>query len=254
MLGAIFGDITGSVYEHNNLKSTDFIFFTKNSRFTDDSVMTIATMEALLREKDFSKAYRKWYRKYPDVGYGTRFSKWAQSEEKCGYNSFGNGSAMRVSPIGYWFDGLEETLEMAKASALVTHNHSEGIKGAQAVAAAIYLARTKKDKELIKEYIENKFRYVLSESVENIRRWYRFDVSCQGSVPEAITCFLESTDFEDAIRKAISIGGDSDTIGCITGSIAEAYYGIDDSLAKNTKEKLTSEMLEIVDEFYAKTK
>ncbi|MEI8215911.1 MAG: ADP-ribosylglycohydrolase family protein [Eubacteriales bacterium] len=250
MLGAIFGDITGSIYEHSNIKTTDFIFFNEHSRFTDDTVMTIATMDALLGNIGFPEAYRKWYARYPDAGYGSLFKKWAEDPKMLGYNSFGNGSAMRVSPVGLWYKTLEDTLRVARESAIASHDHSEAIKGAQAIAASIFLAREKKDKIYIKEYIAGHFGYMLTESVESIRNWYRFDVSCQGSVPQAITCFLESTDFEDAIRKSISIGGDSDTIGCMTGAIAEAYYGIDEVLVDQLKGKLTNEMILILDEFY----
>ena len=232
MLGAIIGDIVGSVYEWNNIKTKDFIPFGKlgkNGFYTDDTVMTIAVSEALMNggtSDDFIDAFKKYGRFYPNAGYGGIFSKWIHSENRKPYNSWGNGSAMRVSPCAWFASSLKEAEELAERSAAVTHNHPKGIKGAKAVSAAIYLARTGKSKQEIKKYIETKYRYNLSRTLDEIRPSYTFDVSCQGSVPEAIIAFLESSDFEDAIRNAISLGGDSDTIAAITGSIAEAYYGI----------------------------
>ncbi|HEY9059911.1 MAG TPA: ADP-ribosylglycohydrolase family protein [Pseudobacteroides sp.] len=238
MLGAIVGDVIGSTFEWHNVKSVDFQLFSSQSRFTDDTVMTIAIADAILnkeRHKNFiidsiqsKKTYayklREYGKKYPDAGYGQMFNEWLSSQELKPYKSYGNGSAMRVSPIGFVFDSLEDVLKEAKRSAVVTHNHREGIKGAQAVASAVFLARTGSDKKQIKDFIEKKFRYNLSQRLDDIRPNYRFDSSCQGSVPQAIIAFLESESFEDSIRKAISLGGDSDTIACIAGGIAQAFY------------------------------
>ena len=253
MLGAIAGDIIGSVFEWNNNRSKDFPLFSSGSDFTDDTVMTIATADVLLHHGDYAKAYKKFGRLYPGRGYGGRFAWWLGSESYEPYNSFGNGSAMRVSPVGVAFDTLEKVLEEAKKSAEVTHNHPEGIKGAQATAAAIFLARTGKRKEDIKTYIEKEFQYDLSRRLDDIRPTYEFNGTCQGSVPEAIIAFLESEDFEDAIRNAISIGGDSDTIACIAGGIAEAYYGgVPGEIKERVMEILDERMRGIVEEFRSK--
>ncbi|TDT62866.1 ADP-ribosylglycohydrolase family protein [Fonticella tunisiensis] len=253
MLGAIAGDIIGSVFEWNNNRSKDFPLFSSGSDFTDDTVMTIATADVLLHHGDYAKAYKKFGRLYPGRGYGGRFAWWLGSESYEPYNSFGNGSAMRVSPVGFAFDTLEKVLEEAKKSAEVTHNHPEGIKGAQATAAAIFLARTGKSKEDIKTYIEKEFQYDLSRRLDDIRPTYEFNGTCQGSVPEAIIAFLESEDFEDAIRNAISIGGDSDTIACIAGGIAEAYYGgVPGEIKERVMEILDERMRGIVEEFRSK--
>ncbi len=225
IIGAIAGDIIGSVYERHNIKKVDFPLFGIQSRFTDDSVLTLATMYALLHEKNFTEAYHTFAQKYPHAGYGGKFKLWIRSDNPQPYNSWGNGSAMRVSPVGWYATSLEDAMAEAQESAAVTHNHPEGIKGAQSVAAAVYLARTGKSKEEIKTFIVNTFHYNLDRTLDAIRPAYHFDSSCQGSVPEAIIAFLESADFENAIRLAISLGGDSDTIACITGGIAEAFYG-----------------------------
>ena len=241
MLGAIIGDIVGSVYEWNNIKTKDFPLFGEKCFFTDDTVMTIAVAEALLKgatEDDFVDSMKKFGRMYPSAGYGARFKGWLNSEERQPYNSYGNGSAMRVAPCGWFADSLDEAESLAERSASVTHNHPEGIKGAQATAAAIYQARKGVEKDLIKEYIEKKYGYNLSRSLDDIRPGYRFDVSCQGTVPEATIAFLESNNFEDAIRNAISLGGDSDTLTAITGSIAEAYYGIPNAITTQTYQYL----------------
>jgi ADP-ribosylglycohydrolase len=222
--GAIAGDIIGSPYEHHNVKTVDFDLFSHKSKFTDDTVLTVATMDVLLNNGDYTNIYQHYGRKYPHRGYGGRFKSWIRAENPQPYNSWGNGSAMRTSPIGWYCNSIDDVLAEAKKSAEVTHNHPEGIKGAQAVAAAVYLARTGKTKNEIKQFIVDKFEYNLDRTIDSIRPNYHFDVSCQGSAPEAIIAFLESTDFENAIRLAISIGGDSDTIVCITGGIAEAYY------------------------------
>lgn len=250
MLGAIAGDIIGSIYEGANIKPADFPLLRKESHFTDDTVLTVATADCILNTRDFRETYQEYFHKYPNAGYGENFLCWALSRDTEPYNSWGNGSAMRVSPIGFFYDTLDEVLYKAKESAEVTHNHPEGIKGAQATAAAIFIARTEKNKEEMKNYIENKFRYNLSESIDSIRTWYKFDVSCQGSVPQAIVSFLESNDYEDAIRKAISIGGDSDTIACIAGGIAQAYYDeIPSEIINNVLGILPAEFISIIDRF-----
>ncbi|WP_022851912.1 ADP-ribosylglycohydrolase family protein [Limisalsivibrio acetivorans] len=225
MLGAIFGDITGSIYEWDNCKSKDFRIMDEDSFFTDDTVLTIATAHALMEKIPYNEAYREFARKYPDAGYGGNFRKWAISNETNPYNSFGNGSAMRVSPVAYIHQTMGDTLNEAKKSAGVTHNHTEGIKGAQAVVAAIFMARHGESIHSIKEYTARTFGYSFDKTIDEIRPGYSFDVSCQGSVPQAMQAFFESVSFEDAVRNAVSLGGDSDTIACITGSIAEAYYG-----------------------------
>jgi ADP-ribosylglycohydrolase len=225
ILGAITGDIIGSSYEFNNVKSTDFELFTNDTFFTDDSVLTAATMHALLHRIDYGQVYHSFGRIYPHRGYGGGFKEWLHSDNPKPYNSLGNGSAMRVSPVGWYCAGIDDVLAEAKKSAEVTHNHPEGIKGAQAVAASVFLARTGKGKAAIKKFIVDTFGYNLDRSIDEIRPVYEFDGTCQGSVPEAIIAFLESSDYEDAVRLAVSIGGDSDTIACIAGGIAEAFYG-----------------------------
>lgn len=233
MYGAIIGDIVGSRYEFGNFKSKDFPLFQKGCDYTDDTIMTVAVAEALLRARAEQVSFREvlveemqgYGRMYPHPqgAYGGRFAAWLQAKDPQPYNSFGNGSAMRVSPCGLIAVTLEEALELAKVSAEVTHNHPEGIKGAQATAAAVYLARAGAPREEIREYIREHF-YPLDQTLDELRPTYRFDESCQGTVPQAITAFLESTSFEDAIRNAVSLGGDSDTIGAITGSIAWSFY------------------------------
>ncbi len=225
MIGAIAGDIIGSVYERHRIKTKDFPLFSQGCRFTDDSVLTVALADAILSGRNYDKLMREYYRRYPRAGYGGMFRQWAQNDDGKPYNSFGNGSAMRISPVGFAFDNLEEVLKKAKLYTEITHNHPEGIKGAQATASAIFLARNGRSKKEIRGYIESNFAYDLSRTLDDIRPYYRFDVTCQGSVPEAIIAFLESEDYEDAIRNAVSLGGDSDTQACITGGIAEAFYG-----------------------------
>jgi len=253
MLGAIAGDIIGSVFEWNNLKTTGFPLFSGKSRFTDDTVLTAATADFILNnKKNYAESFKYWGRKYPDAGYGGNFALWAISNKSKPYNSWGNGSAMRVSPVGFAFGTLEEVLEEAKKSAEVTHNHPEGIKGAQATASAIFLAGHGKSRKEIKDYVEEQFAYDLSRSLDDIRPGYSFDVSCQGSVPEAITAFLESDSFEDAVRKAVSIGGDSDTIACIAGGIAQAFYReIPAEIISNVKRILPEDLLSVLEQFSA---
>lgn len=238
MLGAIIGDIVGSKYEFTSDKTKDFELFSGDSCLTDDSMMTIAVGCACAKsdlgdEEDFKSwviyYMRKIGREFPSAGYGYHFFRWIKSDFMGAYNSFGNGSAMRVSPVAWAAQSLEEAEKLAKWSAEVTHNHPEGIKGAQAVAAAIYLARTGKSKAEIKDYIERHY-YKLDFTLDEIRPTYEFDVTCQGSVPQAIQCFLESSDFEDAIRNAVSLGGDGDTQAAMAGAIAEAFYGIPEDI------------------------
>lgn len=225
MLGAIAGDIIGSVYESDNIKTKEFPLFDPRCHFTDDTVLTVALADAILNERVYSTFMKSYVHRYPNAGYGASFYRWALSTGDQPYHSYGNGAAMRISPVGWAFDRLEEILEKARQFTEVTHNHPEGIKGAQAIAAAIFLARTGRSKEEIRSYIETTFHYDLSRTLDEIRPRYVFDASCQGTVPQAIRAFLESRDFEDAIRNAISIGGDSDTLACIAGGIAEAFYG-----------------------------
>src|SRR3954462_13893576 len=224
MLGAIAGDIIGSIYEHPPIKTTRFPLFHPLCRFTDDTVLTVALADSILHGTPYVDLMKRYYRAYPGAGYGRNFHRWAQSGRSDPYHSWGNGSAMRVSPVGFAFGTLEEVLEQARKSAQVTPDHPEGIKGAQAVASAVFLARTGQTKEQIKGFIETTFGYHLDTPLDEIRPRYEFQVSCQKSVPQAIRAFLESDDFEDAVRKAISLGGDSDTLACMTGGIAQAYY------------------------------
>ena len=252
MWGAIIGDIIGSLFEKFNHKSKDFKLFHALSHYTDDTVMTIATMDALLRELPFEVAYKQWYRKYPKAGFGQRFREWGKDDSYEPLNSYGNGSAMRVSPIAYWKESLDEVLEYATQSTSVTHNHPEGVKGAKAVASVIFLARSGMNKDEIKKHIEDTYHYDLNEATDSIRSWYEFDVTCQGSVPQAIRCFYEATDFEDAIRLAISIGGDSDTIACMTGSMAEAYFPIDGNIKQIALNRLPREFVDVFHTFLKK--
>jgi ADP-ribosylglycohydrolase len=253
VIGAIAGDIIGSVYEHYDVKSTEFELFDPNSTFTDDTVLTVAVADCILHSKDYALTLREYGRRYPNRGYGGSFHHWLRSDTMGPYGSFGNGSAMRVSPVGFALETLEGVLAEAKKSAEVTHSHPEGIKGAQAVAAAIFLGRTGISREEIRDYIKWRFGYNLDRKLDEIRPGYSFDVTCQGSVPEAIIAFLESTDYEDAVRKAISLGGDSDTIACITGGIAQAYYKcMPDYIVREVRQRLAPELLDIVDEFNKK--
>ena len=253
LLGAVAGDVIGSVYEAHPVKSIDFRLFCDASRFTDDTVMTVAHCDWLLNGGDLSRVMQGYGRRYQHRGYGGMFRKWIWTENPQPYKSYGNGSAMRVSPIGWAFKTLEETLVVAKQSAEVTHNHLEGIKGAQAVAASVYLARIGKSKQEIKEYVETTFGYNLSRSCDEIRVGYKFDVTCQGSVPESIIAFLESTDYENAIRLAISLGGDADTMAAIAGGIAEAYYKeIPSYIVDEVQKRLPQEFIDVMQRFYEK--
>lgn len=237
MLGAVIGDIAGSRFEFDNYRHTDFDIFSPDSDFTDDTICTVAIADWVLQgcNDHLASILQGWCRAYPcpKGAYGGRFSQWIEWKDPEPYNSWGNGSAMRVSAVGWAFATLEETLHFAEQSAAVTHNHPEGIKGAQAVAAAIFWARTGMGKAQIKENITRQFGYDLSQSCDQIRPHYHFNESCQETVPQAVTAFLESDDFKHAIRLAVSLGGDSDTLAAITGSIAEAYYGIPASMREH---------------------
>ena len=250
MIGAVAGDIIGSVYEHHPIKSEDFPLFEPHSRFTDDSVMSLAVAQAILQDRNYGNEMKALGRIYPDAGYGGNFRKWLVEPEIIPYNSWGNGSAMRVSPVGFAFDTSEEVLREARASAEVSHDHPEGIKGAQAVASAILLARQGASKEDIRNTISGSFFYNLDRTVEEIRPEYSFDVSCMGSVPEAIIAFLDSSDYESAVRKAVSLGGDSDTLACIAGGIAEAYYkSIPSTIITEVKRFLPDTLWESLERF-----
>jgi len=250
IIGAVIGDVIGSVFEWNNIKKTDFDLFNPKCDFTDDTVLTIAVADSILNKKDFAKTIWEYGRKYRGRGYGGSFRKWLQEDNLKPYGSFGNGSAMRASAVGFAFNDIETVMEVAKQSAEVTHNHPEGIKGAQATATAIFLARQGKSKQEIKDYITQTFNYNLDFTLDEIRPNYKFDVTCQGSVPQAFVAFLESSDFESAIRLAISIGGDSDTIACITGGIASAFYNqIPTEIMDFVVDKLPTEYIEIMNKF-----
>ena len=260
MYGAILGDIIGSPFEFDRGdKTKDFKLFSRRSHFTDDSVMTLAVCEALLKvgqdatvkeiEDAVISSMQSWGRRYPHAGYVGYFRRWLTACHPEPYNSFGNGSAMRVSAVGWLYDSLENTRTVAKATANVTHNHPEGIKGAEATASAIFMARNGSSKEEIKKYIENEFHYDLNRTLDEIRPSYHMDETCQKTVPEAIIAFLEAKDFEDAIRNAVSLGGDTDTLGAITGSIAEAYYGIPEWLMTECRKRINRDMRVVLDDF-----
>ena len=262
MYGAILGDIIGSPFEFDRGdKTKDFKLFSRRSHFTDDSVMTLAVCEALLKvgqdatvkeiEDAVISSMQSWGRRYPHEGYGGYFRCWLTARHPEPYNSFGNGSAMRVSAVGWLYDSLENTRTVAKATANVTHNHPEGIKGAEATASAIFMARNGSSKEEIKKYIENEFHYDLNRTLNEIRPSYHMDETCQKTVPEAIIAFLEARDFEDAIRNAVSLGGDTDTLVAITGSIAEAYFGISETLISECRNRINKDMRDVIDTFYS---
>jgi len=243
MIGAIAGDIIGSIYEGRPIKTKEFPLFDDRCCFTDDTVLTVGVANAILTGRSYLKCLWEIGRQYPRAGYGG-------SEDPQPYNSWGNGSAMRVSPVGFAFTSEEDVLRHTKMTAEVSHNHPEGIKGAQATALAVFLARTGADKGAIRHRIAERFNYDLNRTVADIRPNYSFDVSCQGTVPEAIIAFLDSETYEDAIRNAISLGGDSDTLACITGGIAEAFYGsVGKAIEKEVQERLTPDLIETVDRF-----
>lgn len=262
MYGTIVGDIIGCPFEFDRGdKTKDFKLFSRRSHFTDDSIMTLAVCEALLKvgqdatvkeiEDAVITSMQSWGRRYPHEGYGGYFRCWLTARHPEPYNSFGNGSAMRVSAAGWLYDSLEKTRVVAKATANVTHNHPEGIKGAEATASAIFMARNGSSKEEIKKYIENEFHYDLNRTLDEIRPSFHMHETCQKNVPEAIIAFLEAKDFEDAIRNAVSLGGDTDTLGAITGSIAEAYFGIPEALRSECRNRINKDMRDVVDTFYS---
>ena len=259
MIGALIGDIVGSVYEFNNINSTDFELFYEESYFTDDTVMTLAVAKWLIEDDTHSgqhliKCMQEQGRRYPDAGYGGKFYRWIFHDDPQPYNSWGNGAGMRVSPVGLYAKSLDEALRLAEITASVSHNHPEGIKGAQAVAASVFLCKEGNTKAEIKDYVERTFGYDLSRTCDEIRPNYRFDVSCQGSVPEAIIAFLEGNSFEEVLRLAISLGGDSDTIACMACGIAACMYPIPDDIAEICDEILTDDLRWIKNKFIDITK
>ena len=260
MYGAILGDIIGSPYEFDmGDKTKNFPLFSQRSEFTDDTVMTIAVAGAFLsipveaRDEDIRREVVQWMlfygRRYPNSGYGTRFRRWLMEAEPQPYGSFGNGSAMRVAPVAWLYQDLDTVRRMARLSAEVTHNHPEGIKGAEATAAAIFMARTGSTKAQIRSFVEREFGYDLSRTCDEIRPGYYHVESCQETVPEAITAFLEGESFEDVIRTAVSLGGDCDTLTCIAGSMAEAFYGVPEELKQECRSRLTQDLLVVLDRF-----
>lgn len=251
MLGAIAGDVIGSVYEFASFKEYDFPLFSENSTYTDDTVLTIAVADAFINKLDIPQTLKDYALRYPDRGYGGSFHRWVHSDSLSPYNSWGNGSAMRTSAIGFLMNNETDLLAFARDYAAATHDHPEGIKGAQATAYAIFLARNGNTKEDIRKEITTWFGYDLSSTVDEIRPSYRFNESCQETVPQAIIAFLDSQDFESAIRNAISLGGDADTLACITGGIAEAFYGlVPDHIARETYSRLPDEFIKLLDKFY----
>lgn len=259
MYGAILGDIIGSPYEFDmGDKRKEFPLFGKGAAFTDDTVMTVAVAEALLDEgelrKNLIRRMQQYGKAYPDAGYGLRFARWLHSLNPKPYNSFGNGSAMRVSPVAWLYDDLNTVRETARITAEVTHNHPEGIKGAEATAAVIFLARTGSTKDQIRDYVTEQFDYDLSRTCDEIRPGYHHVESCQETVPEAITAFLEGESFEDVIRTAVSLGGDCDTLTAIAGSMAEGFYGVPENLKTECRNRLPECFLEILDRFEEKRK
>jgi len=251
MLGAIAGDIIGSLYENLRTKRKDFRLFTPVSTFTDDTVLTVAVADALLTDNDYGSKIRAYARRYPLRGYGPKFMLWMVSTSPRPYNSLGNGSAMRVSPVAHAFKSAEEVIEHAKRSAECTHNHPEGIKGAQATALAIFMARSRASKDEIRSEISSRYGYDLSRSLDDIRPAYRLNLTCPGSVPEAIIAFLDSVNFEDAIRNAVSLGGDADTQAAIAGAIAESFYGeIPVEILNGVAKRLNRRFKQIIVEFY----
>ena len=254
ILGAIIGDIVGSVYEFNNVKNTEFELIGQRSRFTDDSVMTLAVAKWLMEDRTHSMKYlidcmQQLGRLHPDAGYGGNFMRWLYKRDPQPYNSWGNGAGMRVSPVGLYAKTLDEALALAAITASVSHNHPEGVKGAQAIAASVFLCKEGKTKQEIKQYVEETFGYNLNRTIGEIRPNYSFDVSCQGSVPEAIIAFLEGNSFEEVIRLAVSLGGDSDTIACMAGAIAACMYPVPDELVEYCDSILTEDLRTIMSDF-----
>ncbi|MGD2074824.1 MAG: ADP-ribosylglycohydrolase family protein [Gammaproteobacteria bacterium] len=253
MIGAIAGDIVGSVYEGDPIKTTDFPLFAPECRFTDDSVLSVALANAILEYQPYCDSLQTFGRRYPHAGYGAGFHGWLMRPDSQPYNSWGNGSAMRVSPIGFAFETEERVIAEAKRSAECTHNHPEGIKGAQAVALAILLARKGLSKARIRRELEQRFGYDLGRTPDDIRPGYGFDVSCQGSVPESIICFLYAQDWESTVRNAVSLGGDSDTMACIAGGIAEAFHGpVNPGVREQVRNILAPELWQVTARFHAR--
>jgi ADP-ribosylglycohydrolase len=249
MIGAIAGDVIGSVHEASATKTKRFQLFTAESCFTDDTVLTVAVAEVLLTDGDYTRTFHRYFRSYPDAGYGGQFKLWCELRRTEPYNSWGNGSAMRVAPVGTAFATLKEVLAEAERSACVTHNHPEGVRGAKAVAAAVFLARQRASKQEIAEYVESEFAYRLDTPLNRVRRKFLFDVSCEGTVPWAIRAFLEADSFEDAVRNAISLGGDADTLACIAGAVAGAHYGVPPEIATETLGRLDNRLRSVVVRF-----
>ena len=259
MYGAILGDMIGSPYEFDmSGKTKDFPLFVPGSRFTDDTVMTVAVAEALMDTlgkgeeellRALAESMQRWGRRYPNAGYGGRFIRWLASPDPKPYHSWGNGSAMRVSAAGWLFGTLEETRRAAARTAMVTHDHPEGIKGAEAAASAVFLARTGAGKGEIRDYIARQFGYDLDRTCDEIRPGYSFDVSCQGTVSEAVIAFLEAESFEDNLRTAVSLGGDCDTLTCISAAIGEAFWGVPEELKAECRKRLPEDMLRVLDRF-----
>ena len=250
MIGVIAGDVIGSVHEYAMKKSADFPLFDPRCRFTDDTVLTVATAHAILTGTPYQVAYREFGRLHPDAGYGGSFYQWLLADEPHPYNSWGNGSAMRVAPVGLAFETADDVLHEAERSAAVTHSHAEGIKGAQATALAVFMARSGASKEEIRKELVERFGYDLNRTVQQIRPDYEWDVSCQRSVPEAIVAFLDSSSVEDAIRLAVSLGGDADTQAAIAGGIAEAFYRyVPDAIALPVRERLPRRFIDVIDAF-----
>ncbi len=252
MIGAIAGDVIGSVYEHRNVRTTDFPLFSPGSRPTDDSVLTLALADALMNGANIAATFRRYYARYPGAGYGAMFHEWAMSPGMGPYNSFGNGSAMRVSAVAWAHDDEAAVLDAARASAAVSHDHPEGIKGAEAIALATFLARNRLTKDGILASVVERTGYDLGFSLDAIRPHYRFDPTCQGSVPQALVAFREGADFEDTIRRAVSIGGDSDTIACMAGAVAGACHGVPAEIDRAVRARLDDHLNGILSAFEAR--
>jgi ADP-ribosylglycohydrolase len=247
VIGAIAGDVIGSIYEGTSLRTKNFNLFSPKSCFTDDSVLSVAVADALLTNSDYASQYKVYCRRYPGAGYGSNFFQWAFSESTQPYNSYGNGASMRVSPVSYAFENIEAVLKEARETAIPTHNHPEAVRGASAVAAAIFLGRKGKSKEDIKAYIETNFNYEIDGFYRDMPS---ADISTHNSVPQAFVAFLDSNDFEDAIRNAVYIGGDTDTLTCMTGAIAEAFYkGVPTTIETQLRDRLDESLLTVIDEF-----
>lgn len=251
MIGAIAGDIIGSIYEVRRIKVTRFPLFRWECTFTDDTVLTAAVADALLSRQGYAEAFREYFRGYPSRGFGWKFRKWAQTPGASAYGSWGNGSAMRVSPIGHAFAALEEVLAEAERSARPTHDHPDSIAGAQATAGAVFLARSGVRKPEIRRWVEESFGYDFGEPLDSVRKWYGFDPSCRGTVPYALLAFFESSDYEEAVRLAVSLGGDSDTLACITGGVAGAYYGVPTAIREQALEFLDEPLRRLIADFEA---